>query len=112
MAKAKAKATKNERKNEIVKPRPTDRGMTSLDPSASGCRIRRCPVTPQRQRIIKVPLVRYQKLVTHVELHASAVSLLESGELRFNIKAINKKPPITTTATKNTTHTKTKQVVL
>ena len=30
---------------------------------------------------------RYKKLVTHVESHASAVSLLESGEQRF-IKAI------------------------
>ena len=31
---------------------------------------------------------RYKKLFTHVELHASAVSLLESGEQRY-IKAIN-----------------------
>ena len=31
---------------------------------------------------------RYKKLVTHVESHASAVSLLESGEWRY-IKAIN-----------------------
>ena len=32
---------------------------------------------------------RYIKLATHVESHASAVSLLESGELR-SIKAITK----------------------
>ena len=32
--------------------------------------------------------MRYKKLVTHVESHASAVSLLESGEQRY-IKAIN-----------------------
>ena len=31
---------------------------------------------------------RYKKLFTHVESHASAVSLLESGEQRY-IKAIN-----------------------
>ena len=31
---------------------------------------------------------RYKKLVTRVESHASAVSLLESGEQRY-IKAIN-----------------------
>ena len=31
---------------------------------------------------------RYEKLVTHVEAHASAVSLLESEEYRY-IKAIN-----------------------
>ena len=31
---------------------------------------------------------RYKKLVTHIESHASAVSLLESGEQRY-IKAIN-----------------------
>ena len=31
---------------------------------------------------------RYKKLVTHVESHASAASLLESGEQRY-IKAIN-----------------------
>ena len=31
---------------------------------------------------------RYKKLVTHIELHASDVSLLESGEQR-NIKALN-----------------------
>ena len=30
-----------------------------------------------------------EKLVTHVESHASAVSLLESGEQRY-VKAINK----------------------
>ena len=32
--------------------------------------------------------MRYKKLFTHVESHASAVSLLESGEQRY-IKAIN-----------------------
>ena len=32
--------------------------------------------------------MRYKKLVTHAESHASAVSLLESGEWRY-IKAIN-----------------------
>ena len=31
---------------------------------------------------------RYKKLVTHVESHASAMSLLESGEQRY-IKVIN-----------------------
>ena len=34
---------------------------------------------------------RYKKLVTHVESHASAVSLLESGEQRYS-KATNNSP--------------------
>ena len=38
--------------------------------------------------------MRYKKLFTHVESHASAVSLLKSGEQRY-IKAINNNVPLT-----------------
>ena len=38
--------------------------------------------------LVELQKPRYKKLVTHVESHASAVSLLESGEQRY-IKAIN-----------------------
>ena len=37
---------------------------------------------------VDIQKARYKKLVTHVESHASAVSLLESGEQRY-IKAID-----------------------
>ena len=37
---------------------------------------------------VDIKKTRYKKLFTHVESHASAVSLLESGEKRY-IKAIN-----------------------
>ena len=43
-------------------------------------------LTKQREK--KTHTTRYKNLVTHVESHASAVSLLESGEKR-DIKAIN-----------------------
>ena len=36
---------------------------------------------------VDIQKTRYKKLVTHIESHASAVSLLESGEQRY-IKAI------------------------
>ena len=36
---------------------------------------------------VDIQKTRYKKLVTHVESHASAVSLLESGEWRY-IKAV------------------------
>ena len=46
------------------------------------------PQTPTPQhRIGGYSKTRYKKLVTHAETHASAVSLLESGEQRY-IKAI------------------------
>ena len=47
--------------------------------------------TPLRWYKNKIKKTRYKKLFTHVESHASAVSLLESGELRYIKKAINKK---------------------
>ena len=37
---------------------------------------------------VDIQKTRYENLVTHVESHASAVSLLESGEQRY-IKVIN-----------------------
>ena len=33
--------------------------------------------------LVDIKKTRYKKLVTHVESHASAVSLLESGEWRY-----------------------------
>ena len=52
--------------------------------------------------------MRYKTLVSHVESHASAVSLLESGEQRYKInkikiKEINNKP-------KQKSHTKSKNL--
>ena len=44
--------------------------------------------TPLRWILQQQQQPRYKKLVIHVESHASAVSLLESGEQRY-IKAIN-----------------------
>ena len=38
---------------------------------------------------VDIQKTRYKKLVTRVESHASAVSLIESGEQRY-IRAINK----------------------